>query len=74
MVAKTNSPPSGANPDRVLREREVLAISGRSRAQRWRDERAGKFPRRIQLGPNAVAWLESEIYAWLAARANERGA
>ncbi len=35
-------------------------------------ERAGKFPRRVQLGENRVAWLESEIEAWIAERAAER--
>lgn len=29
-------------------------------------EKRGAFPRRVQLGPNSVAWLESEILAWLA--------
>jgi prophage regulatory protein len=32
-------------------------------------EKRGKFPRRVQLGPNAVAWLEHEIDAWLDERA-----
>ena len=58
--------------DRVLREGEVKKITNRSRPQRWRDERAGKYPRRVRLGPNAVGWLESEIFDWLTARANER--
>jgi prophage regulatory protein len=66
--------PNSVSPgDRVLRETEVLKITNRSRPSRWRDERAGSFPRRIQLGPNSVGWLESEIFAWLSARANERG-
>ena len=35
----------------------------------WRWERAGKFPKRVQLGGNSVGWIESEIDAWVAARA-----
>lgn len=31
-------------------------------------EAAGKFPKRVRLGPNRVAWLLSEVDAWL----NER--
>lgn len=60
--------------ERVLREPEVARLTGRSREQRWRDERAGSFPKRIRLGPNAVGWLESEVRAWLAERIAERDA
>jgi prophage regulatory protein len=35
-------------------------------------EKDGKFPRRVQLGANRVAWLLSEIDAWVAARVAER--
>jgi len=32
-----------------------------SRSHLWRLERAGKFPRRLQVGENAIAWDEEEI-------------
>jgi prophage regulatory protein len=35
-------------------------------------ERAGKFPRRVQVGGHRVAWLESELDQWIEARAAER--
>lgn len=35
-------------------------------------EKIGKFPRRIKVGPNRVAWLLSEVEAWVAARVAER--
>ena len=28
-------------------------------------ERAGRFPKRIRLGPNRVAWLLSEVEKWI---------
>lgn len=31
-------------------------------------EAAGKFPKRVQLGPNRVAWLLSEVDAWVSER------
>jgi prophage regulatory protein len=31
-------------------------------------EKAGKFPKRIKLGPCRVAWYCSEIEAWIASR------
>lgn len=37
-----------------------------SREHIRRLERAGRFPKRIQLGDNSVAWIEAEIDAWLA--------
>ena len=52
--------------ERLIAERECRAISGWSRAQRWRLERDGKFPRRLRLGPHTVRWRLSEILAWIA--------
>ena len=54
--------------DRFLRNREVGERTGLSRTTRWRLERDGKFPKRRQISPNSVAWLESEIRSWMEAR------
>ena len=35
-------------------------------------EKAGKFPKRIQLGPNRVGWVESEVLEWLQVRLDQR--
>jgi prophage regulatory protein len=43
-----------------------------SREHLWRLERAGRFPRRIYLSPQKIAWFESEIVEWLADRSAER--
>jgi predicted DNA-binding transcriptional regulator AlpA len=37
-------------------------------------ERAGGFPSRRQITANKVAWLESEIDAWIASRPTAREA
>lgn len=39
-------------------------------SDRWilKLESAGQFPKRIVLSPRRVAWLESEIDAWIEAR------
>jgi len=52
--------------ERLIAERECRTRSGLSRAQRWRLERDGKFPRRLRLGPRTVRWRLSEILAWIA--------
>jgi prophage regulatory protein len=45
-----------------------------SRVHCLRLEKAGKFPKRVKLGENSVAYVESEILAWLEARIAERAA
>jgi prophage regulatory protein len=55
-------------PDRIIRENEVFARTGRSRVSIWRAERLNEFPRRRKIGPRSIGWLESEIENWLATR------
>ncbi len=55
--------------DWFMREPEVARITGLSRTTRWRMERRGEFPRRRSISRNAVAWLASEIEAWMTERA-----
>jgi len=52
----------------MLRLREVRTITGASRSTIYALEAAGKFPRRVKLGMRAVAWIESEVQAWIAER------
>ena len=35
-------------------------------------EKAGLFPKRVQLGPNRVGWLETEVLDWLDQRLSNR--
>ena len=51
-----------------LRRPEVVKKTGLSYPTIWRKERAGDFPRRRRLGPNAVAWVDDEIDAWIKSR------
>ena len=59
---------------RIIRKPELLTMVGLSDATVWRMERAGKFPRRVQLGGNSVGWLDSEVENWFSAKAAERAA
>jgi len=52
--------------DRFLREPEVLKLVGVSRMTLRRWEEAGLFPKRYKIGPNTVAWKESEVLQWIA--------
>ena len=42
------------------------------RVQIDRLEKAGQFPKRVQIGPGRVGWLQSEIDEWIAAKAAAR--
>ena len=54
--------------DRFVREPERHEITGVSRTQWWRLEKAGQVPRRRQLSPNIVAWRLSELMDWVTSR------
>jgi prophage regulatory protein len=52
----------------VWRDPRVEKESGLSKSTRWRLEKAGEFPKKIQLGPRAVGWRAEEIIEWVKAR------
>ncbi len=53
------------NNYRIIRKPVVLDTVGLSYPTVWRLEKAGKFPKRVQLGGNSVGWMESEIMEWV---------
>jgi Predicted transcriptional regulator len=57
---------------RVIRFKELKERVGYSRMHIDRLEKNGKFPRRIRLGENSVAWVESEVDDWISAKMNGR--
>ena len=59
--------------DRIIRGPECDMLTGTSGTTRWRLEREGKFPKRVQIGAYAVGHLYSEIQAWIQERATHRG-
>ena len=54
--------------DRMLRRKEVEAITGRSRSAIYEGIAAGTFPKPVKIGSRAVAWPESVIRYWIAER------
>jgi prophage regulatory protein len=58
---------------RFLTYARVRAIVPYTRQHLGRLERAGRFPRRVALGPGRVAWAEDEIRAWMESRKADRG-
>lgn len=59
---------------RIIRRAELREKVGYSPMHIWRLERDGKFPKRIQLGPHSVGWIEEEVDQWIEALVAERDA
>ena len=53
---------------RLLRRRQVEALVGLRRSALYALVAAGKFPRPIRLTVRAVAWIEMEVFEWVAGR------
>ncbi len=57
---------------RILSKRQLKELVLYSPQHVARLEKAGTFPKRIQLGPNRVGWVESEVLDWLQERLDRR--
>ena len=64
-VIKTEKP-------RLMRRPEVLSRVGLSSSTLYELVAAGDFPAPIPIGRKAVAWLESEVDAWIEERIAQR--
>jgi len=57
---------------RILSKRQVKELVLYSPQHIARLEAAGKFPKRVHLGPCRVGWVEDEILDWLQKRIDAR--
>lgn len=58
--------------DRLIRINEVLYICGFSRSALYASIQKKDFPSQVKLSKKSSAWLQSEVVAWVAARADTR--
>ena len=60
-----------ASGTRILRRRQVEALTGLKRSTIYERMSAGTFPKPIHLGLRSVGWLADEVEGWIAARIAE---
>ena len=53
---------------KIFRTNDLCELLSISRATLHRFRRQGEFPEPVQLGPNMVGWLASDVDAWVEAR------
>lgn len=61
-----------ASSMRMLRLRRVLEMTGLGKTTIYGLQAKGAFPMRVQLTVHSVGWVEEEVLAWLAQRAEGR--
>ena len=54
--------------DRFILQAERRQITGISDVSWWRMEKQNQAPKRRQISPGRIAWLESEIISWMESR------
>lgn len=59
---------------RILSKRQLKELVLYSPQHIARLEKAGTFPRRVQIGPGRVGWVEAEVLGWLRERIDHREA
>ena len=52
----------------IMNEADQDLVTGVSRVTRWREERAGRFPKRVQLSPGRQGRHGHEIKKWIESR------
>ena len=57
---------------RILSKRQLRELVLYSPQHIARLEKAGQFPKRVQLGPSRVGWVEAEVLDWLTAKLSRR--
>lgn len=77
MASKTEQANNKRSITQITRERfirmpEVLDISGLSKTTIYEYVSRGEFPAPVSLGAKSVAWVESEVMAWMDAKISAR--
>lgn len=58
--------------NRILRIRDVMAVTGLAKPTIYLHIKQGTFPKQIKLGVRASGWVASEVQTWIAERVSAR--
>jgi len=61
-----------SHPMQLIDKKELVKLVKYSPQHIARLEKAGQFPKRLQLGQNRVAWMMSEVEEWIEDRIKKR--
>lgn len=61
-----------SNPKQLIDKKELIKLVKYSPQHIARLEKAGEFPKRLQLGQCRVAWLLAEVEDWIEERIKRR--
>ena len=59
-----------SHPKQLIDKKELTKLVKYSPQHIARLEKAGQFPKRLRLGQNRVAWLLTEVEAWIGTETN----
>ena len=65
---KTRTETKTAQKPYIYRPSECARIVGLGRSTLYAWERAGRFPRRVNLAGNVAGWLATDVEAWLTSK------
>lgn len=68
MAEDTRKDVSALHHLRIITQKDLRVLVPYTPQHVLRLEKAGKFPRRMQLGANRVGWRVIDIEAWIASR------
>lgn len=72
-VVSITPPKENPAKQRLIRLREVRLRVGLGTSTVYRYLAGGKFPRPVQIGGGRVAWLETDVDAWIVDRVEASG-
>ena len=68
-----NAPMTGTTPTtRLITKAELRRMVPYTPQHILRLEKQNKFPKRVQVGANRVAWILSEVQSWIDTRVSQR--
>jgi prophage regulatory protein len=53
---------------RIIRIRDVIALTGLSRSAIYAAVKAGTFPRQVKLSARSSGWVRGEVVEWMKGR------